>query len=203
MTSCCTLGENDELIWSSSEPLLHVPAPDDKLNKYLDPLEHEAIHNPPRYSLHSDPYCFNVHLQRRFFHLSVLKPQTLYTIRVTHANNINVMAACGAIEDEALKLGIPLKSIAYLPTRIQKFTLLRSAHVDKYARDQLEIRRHKRVLTIEANTLRKEYRVLILGERANGVASNRITMTKRIPANTPIVTLTFQKHRFQKPLEYE
>ena len=35
-----------------------------------------------------------------------------------------------------------------LPTRINKFTVLRSPHVDKKSREQFEIRTHKRVLDI-------------------------------------------------------
>src|SRR5665213_2156202 len=35
-----------------------------------------------------------------------------------------------------------------LPTRIEKFTVLRSPHVDKKSREQFEIRTHKRVLDI-------------------------------------------------------
>ena len=35
-----------------------------------------------------------------------------------------------------------------LPTRIEKFTVLISPHVDKDARDQYEIRTHKRLLDI-------------------------------------------------------
>lgn len=35
-----------------------------------------------------------------------------------------------------------------LPTKIEKYTLLRSPHVDKKARDQFEIRTHKRILEI-------------------------------------------------------
>jgi len=35
-----------------------------------------------------------------------------------------------------------------LPTRIRKFTLIRSPHVHKKSRDQLEIRIHKRLLDI-------------------------------------------------------
>ena len=35
-----------------------------------------------------------------------------------------------------------------LPTRIEKFTVNRSPHVDKKAREQFEIRTHKRVLDI-------------------------------------------------------
>ncbi len=35
-----------------------------------------------------------------------------------------------------------------LPTKIEKYTLLRSPHVNKTARDQFEIRTHKRILDI-------------------------------------------------------
>ena len=35
-----------------------------------------------------------------------------------------------------------------LPTRIEKYTVLRSPHVDKKSREQFEIRTHKRVLDI-------------------------------------------------------
>lgn len=35
-----------------------------------------------------------------------------------------------------------------LPTRIKKFTVLRSPHVDKNSREQFEIRTHKRIIDI-------------------------------------------------------
>ena len=35
-----------------------------------------------------------------------------------------------------------------LPTRINKYTVLRSPHVDKKSREQFEIRTHKRLLDI-------------------------------------------------------
>jgi small subunit ribosomal protein S10 len=35
-----------------------------------------------------------------------------------------------------------------LPTRINKFTVLRSPHVDKKSREQFEIRTHKRLIDI-------------------------------------------------------
>ncbi len=35
-----------------------------------------------------------------------------------------------------------------LPTKIERFTVLRSPHVDKNARDQFEQRTHKRLLDI-------------------------------------------------------
>ena len=35
-----------------------------------------------------------------------------------------------------------------LPTRIEKFTVLRSPHVDKKSREQFEMRTHKRLIDI-------------------------------------------------------
>jgi small subunit ribosomal protein S10 len=35
-----------------------------------------------------------------------------------------------------------------LPTRIERFTVLRSPHIDKKSREQFEIRTHKRVIDI-------------------------------------------------------
>lgn len=39
-----------------------------------------------------------------------------------------------------------------LPTRIKKFTLLRSTFVNKNSRDQFEIRTHKRIIDITEST---------------------------------------------------
>src|SRR5881392_2906868 len=41
-----------------------------------------------------------------------------------------------------------------LPTRIEKFTVLRSPHIDKKSREQFEIRTHKRVIDIMEPTPR-------------------------------------------------
>jgi small subunit ribosomal protein S10 len=35
-----------------------------------------------------------------------------------------------------------------LPTRIEKYTVLRSPHIDKKSREQFEIRTHKRLIDI-------------------------------------------------------
>ena len=41
-----------------------------------------------------------------------------------------------------------LKDPYHLPTLIEKFTILKSPHVDKKSRDQLELRTHKRMMDI-------------------------------------------------------
>ncbi len=52
------------------------------------------------------------------------------------------------IVDTARKTGAKIVGPVPLPTRINKFTVLRSPHVNKKAREQFEIRTHKRMLDI-------------------------------------------------------
>jgi small subunit ribosomal protein S10 len=52
------------------------------------------------------------------------------------------------IVDTAKRTGAQVQGPVPLPTRIERFTLLVSPHVDKNARDQLEIRTHKRLVII-------------------------------------------------------
>ena len=48
----------------------------------------------------------------------------------------------------AKRTGARVRGPIPLPTRIERFTILVSPHVDKDARDQYEIRTHKRLLDI-------------------------------------------------------
>jgi len=52
------------------------------------------------------------------------------------------------IVDTARRTGAMVKGPIPLPTKIERYTLLRSPHVNKKARDQFEIRTHKRILDI-------------------------------------------------------
>ena len=52
------------------------------------------------------------------------------------------------IVDTARRTGALVMGPIPLPTKIEKFTILRSPHVNKKARDQFEIRTHKRILDI-------------------------------------------------------
>ncbi len=54
----------------------------------------------------------------------------------------------GEIVNTARRTGAQVRGPIPLPTRIEKFTVLRSPHVDKKSREQFEIRTHKRVLDI-------------------------------------------------------
>ena len=52
------------------------------------------------------------------------------------------------IVDTAKRTGAEVRGPIPLPTRIEKYTVLRSPHVDKKSREQFEIRTHKRLLDI-------------------------------------------------------
>ena len=52
------------------------------------------------------------------------------------------------IVETARRTGARVSGPIPLPTRINRFTVLRSPHVDKKSREQFEIRTHKRLLDI-------------------------------------------------------
>ena len=52
------------------------------------------------------------------------------------------------IVNTAKRTGAQVKGPIPLPTRIEKFTVLRSPHIDKKSREQFEIRTHKRLMDI-------------------------------------------------------
>ena len=52
------------------------------------------------------------------------------------------------IVETAKRTGARVRGPIPLPTRIERFTVNRSPHVDKKSREQFEIRTHKRVLDI-------------------------------------------------------
>lgn len=56
--------------------------------------------------------------------------------------------SAGEIINTAKRTGAGVRGPVPLPTRIEKFTVLRSPHIDKKSREQFEIRTHKRVLDI-------------------------------------------------------
>ncbi len=52
------------------------------------------------------------------------------------------------IVSTAKRTGAQVRGPIPLPTRIERFTVLRSPHIDKKSREQFEIRTHKRLLDI-------------------------------------------------------
>ena len=56
--------------------------------------------------------------------------------------------AAGDIANTAKRTGASVRGPIPMPTRIEKFTVLRSPHVNKKSREQFEIRTFKRLLDI-------------------------------------------------------
>ena len=56
------------------------------------------------------------------------------------------------IIDSARRTGALVAGPVLLPTRIKKYTLLRSPHVDKKSREQFEMRIHKRLIDLMSPT---------------------------------------------------
>lgn len=56
------------------------------------------------------------------------------------------------IIDTAKRTGAVVRGPIPLPTRVERFTVLRSPHVNKKSREQFEIRTHKRLIYISEPT---------------------------------------------------
>lgn len=56
--------------------------------------------------------------------------------------------AVAEIVDTAKRTGAQVSGPIPLPTRIERFTVIRGPHVDKKSRDQFETRTHRRLLDI-------------------------------------------------------
>src|SRR5258708_33872267 len=69
-------------------------------------------------------------------------------IRLQAYDYMSVGQSAGEIVETAKRTGAKVVGPIPLPTRINKFTVLRSPHVDKKSREQFEIRPPKRLLDI-------------------------------------------------------
>ncbi len=58
------------------------------------------------------------------------------------------------IVEQAKRTSARVRGPVPLPTRIERYTVLRSPHVDKKSREQFEMRTHKRVIDIFQPTAR-------------------------------------------------
>ncbi|HJN61687.1 MAG TPA: 30S ribosomal protein S10, partial [Alphaproteobacteria bacterium] len=57
-------------------------------------------------------------------------------------------SSTGEIVNTARRTGAQVRGPIPLPTKIEKYCVLRSPHIDKKSREQFEIRIHKRLLDI-------------------------------------------------------
>ena len=75
-------------------------------------------------------------------------PSTKIRIRLKAYDHRLLDQSTSEIVDTAKRTGARVAGPIPLPTRINKYTVLRGPHVDKKAREQFEIRTHKRLLDI-------------------------------------------------------
>lgn len=57
-------------------------------------------------------------------------------------------SSCSKIVDTAIRTGAQVVGPVPLPTKIEKFTVIRGPHIDKRSREQFELRTHKRVIDV-------------------------------------------------------
>ena len=69
-------------------------------------------------------------------------------IRLRGYDNSLLDTSTQDIINTAKRTGAKVKGPIPLPTRVEKYTILSSPHVDKKARTQLEMRTHKRMMDI-------------------------------------------------------
>jgi ribosomal protein S10 len=80
--------------------------------------------------------------------MAVTAKQQRIRIRLKSFDHRLIDQATHEIVETAKRTGAQVRGPIPLPTRIEKFTILISPHVDKDARDQYEIRTHKRLVDI-------------------------------------------------------
>ena len=75
-------------------------------------------------------------------------PKQKIRIKVSGYDHRLVDQSSLQIVETAERTGAVVAGPVPLPTKIERYTLLRSPHVNKKARDQFEIRTHKRIMDI-------------------------------------------------------
>src|ERR1700729_2583418 len=72
----------------------------------------------------------------------------IISIRLKSSDHKLIDRSAKEIVDTAKRTGAQVRGPVPLPTRLERFTVLISPHVDKNARDQYEIPTHKRLVII-------------------------------------------------------
>ena len=80
------------------------------------------------------------------------QPQQRIRIRLRAYDHRVLDASVGKIVETAQRSGAIVCGPVLLPTRIKKYTVLRSPHVDKKSREQFEMRIHKRLIELQGTT---------------------------------------------------
>ena len=82
------------------------------------------------------------------------KKQERIRIRMEAYDHSVLDQSATEIVDTAKRTGAIVHGPIPLPTRIERYTVLRSPHIDKKSREQFEMRTHKRVIDIFEPTAR-------------------------------------------------
>ncbi len=81
-------------------------------------------------------------------------PADRIRIRLEAYDHRSLDSSARDIVDSAKRTAARVRGPIPLPTRIERYTVLRSPHIDKKSREQFEIRTHKRVIDIFDPTAR-------------------------------------------------
>jgi small subunit ribosomal protein S10 len=79
-------------------------------------------------------------------------PQDRIRIRMEAYDSEILDQSAASIVETAKRTGARVSGPIPLPTRIERYTVLRSPHADKKSREQFEIRTHKRLVDITEPT---------------------------------------------------
>jgi small subunit ribosomal protein S10 len=77
-----------------------------------------------------------------------MNPQQKITIRLEAYDHTALDQSASDIVETAKRTGARVAGPIPLPTRIERYTVLRSPHIDRKSREQFEIRTHKRLVDI-------------------------------------------------------
>ena len=75
-----------------------------------------------------------------------------FRILLKSFNNEVINLASEQLRNTLLKTDCQLNGVVALPTKIKKFCVLRSPHIDKDSREHFEVRLYKRFIDLKANS---------------------------------------------------
>ncbi|MBI2414898.1 30S ribosomal protein S10 [candidate division WWE3 bacterium] len=78
----------------------------------------------------------------------MVKADTKIRIKLKSYDHRIIDLSVSKIVDTAIRTGAKVAGPIPLPTRKEKFTVIRGPHIDKRSREQFELRTHKRVIDI-------------------------------------------------------
>ena len=77
-----------------------------------------------------------------------MKKESKIRIRLKSYDSRIIDISCGKIIDTALRTGAQVVGPVPLPTKTERFTVIRGPFIDKRSREQFELRTHKRVIDV-------------------------------------------------------